>query len=67
MKAWSETVMQNHLKNEALWLLKELSEKVHSGYDFNSDPEQMTLKVSNTLTNLDQHFVYWKRNYNKTP
>lgn len=29
--------------------LARLNERVHSGYDFNADPDQMTLEISNAL------------------
>ena len=49
MKAWSETVLSEFQRKEALAALMDLSHKVHSGYDFNADPECTTMKIGKMI------------------
>ena len=45
-----EVVRLTHANDSLRATLKSLESKIHSGYDFNSDPERMTLKVFETLS-----------------
>jgi hypothetical protein len=56
MKAWAETVYEKHLREEAVRALNDLNCRAHSGYDFNADPDKITLKVGKVLTEQWQHF-----------
>jgi D-alanine-D-alanine ligase-like ATP-grasp enzyme len=49
MKAWAENVYERHLREQAVRALNDLNCRAHSGYDFNADPDQMTLKVGSVL------------------
>lgn len=49
MKAWSDTVLADFRRKEALAALVALNQRVHSGYDFNADPDKITLLVGNVL------------------
>lgn len=48
-KAWAETVYADFRRKEALEALIALNNRVHSGYDFNADPDKITLMVGNVL------------------
>ena len=49
LKAWSETVLAEFQRKEALAALMDLSQKVHTGYDFNADPECTTMKIGKVI------------------
>lgn len=38
-----------HDRNQLWTALRDLNERVHSGYNFNTDPDGMTLRVSRAL------------------
>ena len=44
-KAWSETVLADFRRKEALAALEALNLRIHNGYDFNADPDNITLMV----------------------
>lgn len=48
-KAWADTVYADFRRKEALEALIALNSRVHSGYDFNADPDKITLMVGNVL------------------
>ena len=48
-KAWDETVLAGFRRKEALEALIALNNRVHSGYDFNADPDKITLMVGSVL------------------
>ena len=56
MKAWAETVYEHHLREEAVSALNDLNCRAHSNYDFNADPDRITLKVGSVLTEQWPHF-----------
>ena len=49
LKAWSETVLSEFQRKEALAALIDLNQKVHSEYDFNADPECTTMKIGKVI------------------
>ena len=49
LKAWADTVYANFRRKEALAALVALNQRVNSGYDFNADPDKITLLVGNVL------------------
>lgn len=48
-KAWADTVLADFRRKEAFNALVELNNKVHSGYDFNADPDAMTKRVGGII------------------
>lgn len=49
MKAWAETVVEKLRADEAVNALSELNTRVHSGYNFNADPDKISRKVGSVL------------------
>ena len=49
MRAWADTVLADFRRKEALEALTKLNKRVHSGYDFNADPDNITRLVGNVL------------------
>lgn len=64
MKAWADAVYEHHLRGEAVDALNDLNCRAHSGYDFNADPDKITLKVGTVLAEQWPHF-YKARAYQK--
>ena len=56
MKAWAETVFEHEMRGEAVRALNDLNCRAHSNYDFNADPDKITLKVGNVLAAQWPHF-----------
>ena len=50
LKAWAETVLADTCRKEALEALEALNTRVHSGYDFNLDKDNITIKVGMVFT-----------------
>lgn len=48
LKPFTVRELQN-LLNESRRVLRDLSDRVNTGYDFNADPDNMTLRVGNAL------------------